>query len=803
MKHRFIYILFYFIPVALNAQQQLSGTIKDATTQMPLAGAVVYINNLKYGSSADANGYFQLKNLKKGNYLLEISNVGYKTITFELMLGSDTSLHFTMNTSVTEMNEVVVTGVTHSMELKKSPVVIKTVDQQTLKQISATNLIDALKNIPGVSQITTGGAISKPVIRGLGYNRVISLYNGIRQEGQQWGDEHGIEIDEFSVDRIEIVKGPGSLMYGSDGIAGVLNFISPKPLPAGQVSTQLIHQYQSNNNQFSNSFSTAGNKRGIQWLGRLTNKNAGNFQNRYDGKVYGSGFKESDASLFLGVTKNWGYVHFNVSTFNNQVNLPEGERDAMGMFVFEKPDGNGGTSTTMAMEEDLKGGYSKTFPNQGIHHLRVMSNQYFILNKGTVHLDLNFQNNQRKEFDSPLAPNEAALFFDLKTFNYNLRYNFQELNGWKTSLGVGGMQQSNRNRGEEFLIPAYQSLDIGAFVYSQKQYNSKLNFAAGIRYDNRHFNSERLILDSDGRPTSTQNSSTNIKFEAFKNNYNGISGSIGGTYQLNKSATLKFNYSRGFRAPNIAELSSNGIHEGSFRYEIGDPNLKSEFSNQFDLAYFLNSPHLTLEISPYVNFINNYIFTQKMVDANGNEIIPDPTDPAPGFEYVQGNAVLAGGEFFLDLHPHPLDWLHIEQSFSYVHATQKNQPEESRFLPLIPAPKYRGELRAQFSKTGKYLSNTFIKFSMDHFFKQDRIFRAYDTETTTAAYTLLNAGLGGDLNFGKNRVASLFVNAENLGDLAYQSHLNRLKYAPENPATGRRGIFNMGRNISIKLILSL
>jgi iron complex outermembrane receptor protein len=787
-----------------KAQHKISGNITDEKTNEPLAGVSVHISDLRKGSSTDKTGFYQIENIKKGNYLVEVSIVGYKTITKNIVISKDTMINFVMNDAVAELNEVVITGVTRSTELKQSPVIIKPIDANTLNQNSSTNLIDALKNVPGVNQITTGGAISKPVIRGLGYNRVISLYNGIRQEGQQWGDEHGIEIDEYSIDRIEIIKGPGSLMYGSDGIAGVLNFISPKAPPLGQVKTQLISNYQSNNNLIGYSLSNAGSKNGVQWLGRVSNKFAGNYQNSYDGKVYGTGFREINANVFLGVTKNWGYSHFNISTFNQYLNLPEGERDSLGNFVVEKPDGSGSTVTTSATSTDLNGGYKRTFPSQTINHLRLMSNNYFILNKGSINFDLHYQNNKRKEYANVLNPDDVELFFDLHTINYNLRYNFERRKGWETSVGISGMQQSNANKGEEFLIPAYNLFDIGGFVHTQKRFNNKLTLAGGLRVDNRLMNSKELILDSNGEPTTVQDTTTELKFNPFTKNYNGISGSIGLSYQASKISTFKMNLSRGFRAPNISEIGSNGRHEGAFRYEIGTPNLKSEISHQVDIAYFLNSDHITFELTPYANFISNYVFIQKMVDENGNDIIPNPSDPAPAFQYTQGNATLLGGEVYLDIHPHLLDWLHIENSFSYVQATQRNHSESSKYLPLIPAPKYKGELRAQFKKTGKNITNGYVKFGVDHFFKQNQFYSAYGNETETSAYTLLSAGIGGDIKaFNRNNFMSIFVSAENLADVAYQSHLSRLKYAPENLATGRTGIFNMGRNISVKLIFNL
>jgi len=804
MKIKIIYtiVAFVFAIQTVVAQNKISGNIKDEQTKEILSGVLIYINDLKTGSTTDKEGNFKLENIKTGTYLFEISLIGYKKSVKRIYISKDTLVSFLISESVSELNEVVITAVSRSTELKLSPIIIKPIDVGDLNENSYTNLIDALKNVPGLNQITTGAGISKPTIRGLGYNRVISLYNGIRQEGQQWGDEHGIEIDEYSIDRIELVKGPGSLMYGSDGIAGVLNFISPKAPPVGQIKTQLISNYQSNNNLIGYSFSTAGNKKGIQWLGRFSNKFAGNYQNRYDGKVYNSGFQEYNGSLFLGVTKKWGYSHFNLSSFNSSLNMVEGDRDGLGQFVFATPDGSGSTKKVSASSTDLSG-YKIGFPHQEVYHLRALSNNYFILKMGTINLDLGFQNNKRKEFGDVLNPNDMALFFDLNTFNYNLRYNLEEMKGWETSFGSSGMQQNNYNKGLEFLIPEYNLFDVGGFVFTQKTFN-KITLAGGLRFDNRNINTQKLILDSLETPVNIEDSTTNLKFSPFTKNYNSYSGSIGLSYQINKKSTVKFNLSRGFRAPNIAEISSNGKHEGSLRYEYGTADLKSEVSHQIDLAYFLNSDHVTFEFTPFTNFISNYIFSGKLTSAFGGDSIPDLTDPTPAYKFTQGDATLIGGEIYLDIHPHPFDWLHIENSFSYVEARQNNQADSTKYLPFIPAPKYRGELKAQFKKVGKNLANFYIKFGVDYFFKQDKIFSAYGTETETPSYTLLSAGLGANVKaFNRPNFMSIYISAENLADVAYQSHLSRLKYAANNPLTGRNGVFNLGRNISLKLIFNL
>ena len=804
MKH----IIATFIVVLIGAlqstygQHKLSGRVTDQLTKENLIGATIYITDLKTGTATDKDGAYLIRSIRKGNYLIEVSLLGYKRVTQRLSIRADTILNFTLSEAATELNHVVVTALSRSTELKLSPIIIKPVDLETLNQTSSTNLIDALKNIPGVNQITTGAGISKPTIRGLGYNRIISLYNNIRQEGQQWGDEHGIEIDEYAIERVEIVKGPGSLMYGSDGIAGVINFISPKAPHENEIKTQLISDYQSNNNLFGTSISNAGNKNGFQWLGRISNKLAGNYQNSYDGKVYNSGFKEHSESLALGLNKKWGYSHIDLSSFSTTLNMIEGERDQFGHFTLLKPDGLGFTNIVSATAKDLNG-FQIGFPHQQVDHLRALANNFFILKKGTLNFDLGFQNNTRKEFGDVLNPTNKALYFDLNTFNYNLRYNLAELNGWEISTGINGIVQGSKNKGLEFLIPAYNLFDLGGFVFGQKTIVKDLILAGGFRVDSRTIAAEKLILDPFGAPTNRLWSLNTLKFKALNNHYTSYSGSIGLSYQADQQSTFKLNLSRGFRAPNIAEIASNGKHEGSFRYEYGTSNLNPELSHQIDVAYFLNTDHLTFEATPFVNFISNYIYSRKLSSFMGGDSIPNPTDPVPAFKFAQGNATLKGGEIYFDIHPHPLDWLHIENSFSFVQATQNHQPDSTKYLTFIPPPKYSGELKAKFKKIGKSLTNGYLKFEIDYYFKQDHYFKAYHTETPTPAYTLLSVGLGANVKaYKKADFLSIYLSAENLADVAYQSHLSRLKYGPLNPMTSKMGVYNMGRNISLKLIFN-
>ncbi len=790
-------VAFILSTICTYAQFRISGKIADMSSKELLIGASVSLPDLKTGTISDAQGNYQVSNLKKGSYLVVFSYSGYKSYYAKLDLKKDTTLNVSLEPSATELGEVVVTGVTRSTELKHNPIVVATIDKNNFVQNSATNLIDALKNVPGVAQLTTGPNISKPIIRGLGYNRIITLNNGIKHEGQQWGDEHGIELDEYSIDRVEIIKGPGSLMFGSDGIGGVLNFLSAKPTLNHEIKTQILTNYQSNNNLVGYSVANAGNIDGYHWAARLTNKYAGNYSNPYDGKVFNSGFKEFDGRMALGMTKKWGYTNISVNSYNTKLGLVEGERDSQGKFTYENEEGEDVAATAQQLS-----GYNIYLPYQKINHLGIISNSYLILDKGTINADFGFQNNRRREFEDIETPDEPGLYFSLNTINYNIRYNLEKANGWETSFGIGGMQQTNANLGEEFLIPAYRLFDVGVFGYTQKTMN-KLTIAGGVRFDNRNINTSELYLDEDGIPVESPDNNSVLKFSHFSHNYNGVSGSVGISYQTDKYSTLKFNFSNGFRAPNIAELSSNGNHEGTFRYEIGNPNLKSELSHQLDLAYYINSPHINFQISPFVNYISNYIFVEKMKDADGNDVFPDPSFNVPGYRYTSGNATLVGGEVYFDFHPHPVDWLHIENAFSLVSGYQSKQSDSTKYLPFIPAPHYRGGLKAEFTQLNTVVSNLYVKFNVDYYFAQNNVYSAYGTETQTPGYALLSAGIGVGLKaFNRKDFLNINLTAENLADKAYQNHLSRLKYAPENELNGRTGVFNMSRNFSVKLIIN-
>ena len=765
-----------------------SGIVTDAATGKPLSGVSVFISDTRSGATTNNNGEYFIGNIPEGSHLVEFSHIGYNTLAEQVSIKGETKKDVLLFSSVAENNAVIVTGVSRASQLKKVPFQVSVMRKEELQQTVSTNIIDAITRKAGVSAIGTGPAISKPVIRGLGYNRVLTMNDGVRQEGQQWGDEHGIEIDQESVNKIEIFKGPASLVYGSDAMAGVVNIISNVPVSLNTIKANLGSNYHTNNRLRSVYGNIAGNVKGFNWNVHGTVKAAADYKNKYDGHVFNSKFNERNAGGYIGYSGNWGFSHLLISNFNLRAGLIEGDRDANGKFIKAVAGG----AEEVATDADFKSTAPFT-PYQHIRHFKIASDNNFKLGANNLSLNIGFQRNQREEFGNPDDLSERALFFDLKTTTYAARFLLKEKNGWKPSIGTNGMYQTNTNRGIEQLIPNYSLTDAGIFVFTEKAIN-KLTVSGGVRYDRRRLQAAQLI-DETGA----------AKGDAFTKNFSNFSGSAGFTYEANKHVNLKLNIARAFRAPSIPELASNGVHEGTVRYEYGDQDLKSEVSTQADASVDLNSDHVSFNLAGYINSFKNFIFYRKLESlAGGDSIVTINTDDNLAFTFDQRKASLAGIEASLDIHPHPVDWLHFQNTFSYVAGSLKESIEGSKNLPFIPAPKLLTELRANFKKAGNAFKNIYMKAELDNIFRQNRAFTAFHTETATAGYSLLNAGAGADIVNKKGSILfTVNLAANNITDVAYQNHLSRLKYAAQNLATGRTGVFNMGRNFSFKVNIPL
>jgi iron complex outermembrane receptor protein len=629
----------------------------------------------------------------------------------------------------------------------------------------------------------------------------------MRQEGQQWGAEHGIEIDDYNVSRVEVIKGPASLSYGSDALAGVINILSEEPAPRGRIKGKLSAAYQANNGLGTLHGRLAGNQDGLYWSGFYTAKRAHDYRNAADGYVYGTRFRNDDYGATIGINKHWGSSRLSFTSFNQQLGIAEGARDsATGRLLM--PINDQGVEGFAVAGEGEGRSYDAALPRQQIRHQKLSwVNTVYGSNGGRAGFTLGYQENVRKEFDDVLQPETPGLHLRLQTLNYGLQYLFPNRgNGWQLSAGLNGMYQDNVNKGTEFIVPDYRLFDIGGYVLLRKEWHA-WTFSGGLRGDYRALNSAALYLDSNGLriPAESATSGDEALFTAFTAAFSSPSGSLGLSYELNPRTTLKLNFASGYRAPNIAELSANGVHEGAIRYEYGNRDLKPENSFQADFGGDYVSEHLSLNAAVFYNYIRNFIYVRKLNGAGGQDSIPTVNNDEgfPAFLYAQTGASLFGGELFMDFHPHPLDWLHMEHTVSYVQGRISGGQDSTRYLPMIPGARWLAGLRAQFGKRGRHLGNAFLKLELDHYFAQSDVYSAYGTETPSAAYTLLHASLGFDLLRRQRPIMSLTISGQNLGDASYQNHLSRLRFADRNPVTGRTGIFGMGRNISVQIAVPL
>jgi len=680
-----------------------------------------------------------------------------------------------------QLNELTVTGVTGDTKLKHVTAPVSIVSPQVLRATASTNVIDAISHQPGVSQLTTGGSISKPIIRGLGYNRVVVMSDGVRQEGQQWGDEHGVEVDGNSVNSVEILKGPASLMYGSDAMAGVVILHQQPTLAEGEMKANVTSEYQTNNGLFAYHLQMAGNQKGFVWDASFSDKMAHAYKNKYDGYVPGSQFRERAGRLMLGVNKGWGHSRLVWAIYHLTPGIVEGERDAQ-TGELEHEDGWTGHQ------------YSKSLPFQQVKHYKLVWDNSLNLSSGYLKALIGYQQNRRQEFEESM--DDYELYFKLHTLTYDLRYVTNEFDGWKLSTGIGGMYQKSGNEGEEYLIPDYRLFDFGLYATATKQLGDRWTLNGGVRYDHRHLHGYELMEDDE------------LRFTDFSRHFNGLTGSIGAVLNVSDNLNLKMNIARGFRTPNMSELASNGVHEGSVRYELGNQQLKSEYSLQADLGLDFTSRYVSAQLALFANRINNYIFTHRVAE--------EKEDGYLTYAYTQGDARLLGFEAGVDFHP--IHSVHFSNAFSYVDAQQMHAAPGTKYLPFTPAPKWSSELKWELSHHShptiahhhttdaahrSLLNNLYVAAGLDCFLKQSHIYGADDTETETPGYALLSLSAGTDLQLHGKKVAEFYFTADNLLDKAYQNHLSRLKYADENAVTGRRGVYNMGRNITFKVVIPI
>lgn len=722
-----------FICQLTYSQATLEGSIIDENNQ-PVT-ATIYFPQIEKGAVSDMNGKYTVTQIPNGNYSVVISSLGYETLSFKLNFSENATINkdIVLKESVVEMEEVIISTPFHQLQ-SENVMKVERITTDQLTKNGAVNLSQGISNIAGVSTVSTGNGIGKPVIRGLSSNRVLTYTQGVRLENQQFGDEHGLGINGNGIESIEVIKGPASLLYGSDAIGGVLYLIPEVFARDNNTEINGNGTYFSNTEGFNNTMGlkTSGEK--LKFLVRGSRSTFSDYETGSDYRVSNTRYNEYD--LKTGVRFQNNKLK---STFRYNYNRS-----------------NIGIAEEIGVQNTSK---ELLLPFQEIdNHIVSLDNTLF-LNNSSVDIKVGYLFNDRREFEE--TPDEAALRLKLNTLTYDVKYNLPEFGKFTTIAGIQGMFQNNKNFGEEILIPDSKKVDFGIFSTTHLHLED-WDLQGGIRFDTRKIKTEaaRNPQDEDYIP-------------AINRDFTSFNVALGGKYNFSEKFTGRLNLASGFRAPNLAELASNGVHEGTNRYEFGNPNLKNEQSFQTDLSLEYRSEHFEAFANGFYNTINNYIF----ITPTG-ELIEDN----PVFDYVQFGANLWGGEFGFHLHPHPLDWLHWESSFEAVIGALK----EGENLPLIPANTLNNTIRLELNDIS-YFKSPYGFITLENTFSQNN---PSEFETVTKGYNLLSLGFGSIIKW--NKIAFNWgINATNITNESYFNHLSRLK-VDEILNPGRSINFNLG-----------
>jgi len=812
MKKTYSIIIFLLYSLTTFGQT-ITGTIRDSETQEPLSFCNILLLDSNNGTTSDSNGKFKIEIPSAfPNPKLIVSYMGYKTETFSIASLKNECIIYLKSEEKT-LDEIVVTGVSKATSIKENPVSVALISSKAIERTIESNIIDVLvRNTPGLNAVKTGPNISKPFIRGLGYNRVLTLYDGVRQEGQQWGDEHGIEVDAYNIERAEVIKGPASLMYGSDALAGVVSMFPFKPKEKGKVTGRFLSEYQSNNGLFGNGLRLAYANKHWHWALSSSYRIAKNYTNRIDGRVYNTGFDEKNASGMIGYTSKKGDSHLNFTLYDNLQGIPDGSRDSLTR-KFTKQIYEGSLddikNRPVLLETELNS-YKLSPLHQHIQHYRIYANNQYLIGKGDVNVLLGFQQNIRREYNHPTDPEQPGLYVRLNTINYGLRYNAPEFSNIEVSVGVNGMYQSNKNKdATDFPIPDFNLLDVGSYGFIKWKQN-KWTVSGGVRYDVRHLTSNDFYTRKNPANGFAQQvhlpdtANATLQFPALTQAFNGTSLSIGATYSINEQLSLKANISKGYRAPNISEIASNGLDPGAHIVYIGNRNFVPEFNFQQDVGINGTFKNVSLSISIFNNIVQHYIYLSQLVDAQGNPI--ELVQGNKTFQYQQASAQLYGMEATLDVHPQSLKGFNFNSNFSMVIGNNtkselKNKGVEGQYLPFIPPLKILNSVSQELKVKNKIIPTLNVKADLDFSAAQNRYLALYNTETATKGYTLFNVALGADVKYAKSSTMQIQFQVNNVFNTVYQSNLSRLKYFEyyaQSP-NGHLGMYGMGRNICVKV----
>ena len=737
--------------------------ILDASTGLAIEDVTAFIPSVQKGNHSNANGELKIESLCEGDYELVCKHLNHEQKIEKVHISNKENfktIYLSCHTDT--IHNIVIKGAKLHVENTQ---VINKIEGKDLFASQGLSLGKALEKVNGVYNLSTGNNINKPIIRGLHSNRVLILNNEIRQEEQQWGNEHAPEIDQFVAKHIEVIKGAQTIQYGSDVIGGVI-LVTPNPLQKIEgTNIEWNSSFMSNGKAFANSVMIESKLKkipGIAFRLQGTYKRAGNAQTP-DYFLKNTGMKELNYSGAIGYKRNNVNIELFHSYFNTDLGIFAGSHignltDLYNAFNASRPIDSSGFS------------YVIDFPYQHVvHQLTKVNASYRLKNIGMLHFIYGFQQNTRKEFDkniTTLQPDGSyipSLFFVLKTHNYDMSFVSKKIKNIETSLGINGFAQTNEYHGAYFIPNYYKNL--GGIYLLEKWHKNAFSVEGAVRYDINNFGIKKW--------------ENNLLIEQTRT-YKGFAASTAFRYQF-PFITTHLNLATTWRAPFVNELYSYGVHHSAASFEIGDSTLIPERS--YNTAFTIDFNYKNKfqgEITLYNNYIKNFINMQPILPATLTIRGAFPT-----FQYIQSNVNMSGIEFSATKSITAKWLLYTRGNVLYVKDVSNN-----RFVYGMPPARF--ELENDFILYSKNKNNLHLSITGSYTLKQNRYNNGDDYVPPPPAYFLLNNEIYSEINIAHQTIKVGF-SINNMLNTRYRDYLNRNRYF----------VNEIGRNFSFRLSIPI
>lgn len=800
----FLSMGFFYFPLHGQSAFTLQGKVLDENAR-PLTGASVLLYPAQRGAITDTGGYFVFDFLRKAEYILEISFLGYKTLTDTLILTGNHTYRVQLQPLSLSLQEVMVTDHFAETRKREESLTMEIVNEDYLKQNLGGSLMSSLERLPGVTSMDIGSGQSKPVIRGLGFARVVVVENSVKHEAQQWGADHGLEIDQYAVDNVEIIKGPSSLRYGSDALGGVIDMKNRKLPAPHSFGGSVDLTARTNNGLAGTSVSLYGRKNRLYAGIRATLSDYGDSKVPADSvdiysyrvalhknRLRNTAGGEQNLHVSFGLIQNRFHSKFFVSSVNSQSGF---FANAHGL----EPR-NVDTKAYDRSDRDI------LFPRQDVHHFKLINNTRYRWETLEVESALGYQHNFRQEWSQyvdhgympAVFPDTLGFHpdlerqFDKEVYTGNVKVSFQGIQHVQLDLGLNSEYQKNRIDGRGFIIPSFSLFQWGSYAIASYALSGKSRFQAGIRYD---FGRIHTAEYADWFPSPlVENGDTSLQYltraTEINRTFSTFSGSVGYTFHPGKWL-YKIHLGKSFRIPDARELAANGVNYHHFSYETGNPGLSPEVSYQLDAGLEYTSGKLAIGVSPFVNYFSNYIYLNPTSEhdrlhGNGNQV----------FNYTGSRVFRFGGE--LHSHFQLLKSLQLGVLGEYVYSEQRSGVKKGFTLPFSPPASAILNLKYQKETIGRNhpgrLRNIYVSADYRITARQHKI---VPPEEPTAAYQLVHLSLGGDIRV-RDQTVDLSLQVQNLLNTRYLNHTSyyRLIHLPE---PGRNFIVNLSMPFSGKI----